>query len=47
MFGRGQRMDLDDEEAVKLAATIRKELRNEIQAMSELDAEGHKLLGKL
>lgn len=47
MFGRGQREDLDEEEAAKLAAKIREELKKDLVAMSSQDAEGRKLLGKL
>jgi hypothetical protein len=40
MFGRGQRDDLDDDEAEDLAARIRAELRMEIKSR---EAAGSKL----
>ena len=47
MFGRGQRDELDDEEGVKLAAAIRKELESDLDKMGQYDADGEALLGKL
>jgi len=47
MFGRGQREELDDEDGVKIAAAIRKELEKELQLMGENDVEGRRLLEKL
>ena len=47
MFGRGQREELDDEDGVKIAAAIRKELKQALKEMEGQDAEGTKLLAKL
>lgn len=47
MFGRGQREELDDEDGVKIAAAIRRELVKDLQAMGEHDIESRKLLEKL
>lgn len=35
MFGRGQRSELDDDEAVELAAKLREELAREREGMGE------------
>ena len=47
MFGRGQREDLDDAEGKVIAASIRAELRKDLQAMGDDDPEGRRLLGRL
>ena len=47
MFGRGQRMDLDDDEAVTLASKMRSELKKVVQEAANLDPEDFQLLGKL
>lgn len=47
MFGRGQRNDLDDDEAGQLAPLIRDELNVELQAIADRDPQERKLLGKL
>lgn len=47
MFGKGQRDELDDEEGIKVAALIRKELEKDLEAMSNHDEHGWSLLGKL
>lgn len=47
MFGRGQREDLDDDEAVELATKIRAEIEEDLQGMAEKDADGRSLLGRL
>jgi len=47
MFGRGQREDLDDEEAVRLAAKIRAEVEKDLEGMAEKDKDGRVLLGRL
>lgn len=47
MFGRGQREELDDEDGIKVAAAIRKELEATLKEMGTEDVEGLKLLGKL
>lgn len=47
MFGRGQREELDDEDGVKIAAAIRRELEKELQLMGENDVEARRLLEKL
>jgi len=46
MFGRGQRDELDDDDGVKIAAAIRKELEKDLQIMAETDKPGRKLLAK-
>jgi hypothetical protein len=46
MFGRGQREELDDEDGVKIAAAIRKELGKDLQLMEENDKPARKLLAK-
>lgn len=47
MFGRGQREDLDDDEAVQLAAKIRAEVEKDLECMAEKDRDGRSLLGRL
>lgn len=47
MFGRGQRDELDDEDGVKIAAAIRKELEKELTIMAQNDAPARQLLEKL
>lgn len=47
MFGRGQREELDDDDGIKIAAAIRKELDGALKEMGHEDAEGLKMLGKL
>jgi len=47
MFGKGQRDELDDEEGIKVAALIRKELEKDLEAMAHNDSNGRVLLGKL
>lgn len=47
MFGRGQREELDDDDGIKIAAAIRKELEKDLQAMAENDKDGRRLLEKL
>lgn len=47
MFGKGQRSELDDEEGLQIAATIRKELEKDLECMANVDAEGRRLLEKL
>jgi hypothetical protein len=46
MFGRGQREELDDEDGVKIAAAIRKELEKDLQLMEANDKPARKLLAK-
>lgn len=47
MFGRGQREELDDDDGVKIAAAIRKELKQALKEMGDQDVEGSDLLAKL
>ena len=47
MFGRGQRTDLDDDDATLLARLIRSEIHAELQNLGHKDAQAHRLLGKL
>lgn len=47
MFGKGQRNDLDDEDAAVLAPQIRKEIMAELKTMAQKDPHAHRLLGKL
>lgn len=47
MFGRGQREDLDDDEAVQLAAKIRAEVEKDLEGMAVKDKDGRMLLGRL
>ena len=47
MFGRGQREELDDDDGIKIAAAIRKELEKDLQIMAEQDADNRRLLEKL
>jgi len=39
MFGRGQREDLDDEEAASLAESIREALRREVEGLAERESK--------
>jgi len=39
MFGRGQREDLDDEEAAGLAESIREALRREVEGLAERESK--------
>lgn len=43
MFGRGQRDDLDDDDAEKLASDLRNQLREELKRMQEVGGAGRKL----
>lgn len=47
MFGRGQRDELDDDDGVKIAAAVRKELEKELTMMARDDASARQLLEKL
>lgn len=46
MFGKGQRDELDDEDGVKIATAIRKELEKDLEIMAEDDQPARKLLAK-
>ena len=46
MFGRGQRDELDDEDGVKIAALIRKELVADVKALENSDSVARELLSK-
>ena len=46
MFGRGQRDELDDEDGVKIAALIRKELAADVKALENSDSVARELLSK-
>jgi diadenosine tetraphosphate (Ap4A) HIT family hydrolase len=46
MFGRGQRDELDDEDGIQIAASIRKELEKDLQVMAVDDKPARKLLAK-
>lgn len=47
MFGKGQRTDLDDDDAVILAPRIREEIQVELKRLIHHDPSMHKILGKL
>ena len=47
MFGKGQRTDLDEEDAAVLAPQIRDEIQKELAVMADKDPHARRLLGKL